>query len=67
MARQIGTVLGVAGVIAILAGAATDPVALFRHTTILVAAFFLAAAVVAAVTITARPRPAPVPVPAPAG
>ncbi|HEX6857375.1 MAG TPA: MFS transporter [Streptosporangiaceae bacterium] len=61
MARQIGTVLGVAGVIAILAGAATDPVALFRHTTILVASFFLGAAVVAAVTITARPRPAPVP------
>jgi len=56
MARQIGTVLGVAGVIAILAGAAADPLDLFRHTTILVAAFFLSAAVVAAVTITARPR-----------
>jgi hypothetical protein len=67
MARQIGTVLGVAGIIAILAGAGLGPVTLFHHTTILVAAFFLAAAVVAAVTITARPRPAPVPVPAPAG
>ena len=57
MARQIGTVLGVAGIIAILAGAGLGPVTLFRHTTILIAAFFLAAAVVAAVTITARPRP----------
>jgi len=66
MARQIGTVLGVAGVIAILAGAAADPLDLFRHTTILVAAFFVGAALVAAVTITARPRPAPVPAPAPA-
>jgi EmrB/QacA subfamily drug resistance transporter len=60
MARQIGTVLGVAGVIAILAGAGLGPVTLFHQTTILIAAFFLAAAVVAAVTITARPRPAPV-------
>ena len=67
MARQIGTVLGVAGIIAILAGTGLGPVTLFHHTTILVAAFFLGAAVVAAVTITARPRPAPVPVPAPAG
>ena len=67
MARQIGTVLGVAGVIAILAGAATDPVALFRHTTILVAAFFVGAALVAAVTITARTRPAAVPAPARSG
>jgi hypothetical protein len=67
MARQIGTVLGVAGIIAILAGTGLGPVTLFRHTTILVAAFFVGAAVIAAVTITARPRPAPVPVPAPAG
>jgi MFS family permease len=67
MARQIGTVLGVAGVIAILAGAATGPVALFRHTTILVAAFFVGAALVAAVTITARTRPAAVPAPARSG
>ncbi len=67
MARQIGTVLGVAGIIAILAGTGLGPVTLFRHTTVLIAAFFLAAAVVAAVTITARPRPAPVPAPAPAG
>jgi len=63
MARQIGTVLGVAGIIAILAGTGLGPVTLFHHTTILVAAFFLGAAVVAAVTITARPRPARVPVP----
>jgi EmrB/QacA subfamily drug resistance transporter len=67
MARQIGTVLGVAGVIAILAGTGLGPVTLFRHTTVLIAAFFLAAAAVAAATITARPRPAPVPAPAPAG
>ena len=67
MARQIGTVLGVAGVIAILAGTGLGPMTLFRHTTVLIAAFFLAAAAVAAATITARPRPAPVPAPAPAG
>jgi EmrB/QacA subfamily drug resistance transporter len=66
MARQIGTVLGVAGVIAILAGSGLGPATMFRHTTVLIAAFFLAAAAVAAVTITARPRPVPVPVPAPA-
>jgi EmrB/QacA subfamily drug resistance transporter len=64
MARQIGTVLGVAGLIAILVGLPTDPLAPFRHAAILVAAFFVAAAVVAAITITARPRPAPVPAPA---
>jgi EmrB/QacA subfamily drug resistance transporter len=61
MARQIGTVLGVAGVIAILASPGLGPVTLFHHTTVLVAAFFLAAAVVAAVTITARPRQLNVP------
>jgi Major Facilitator Superfamily len=64
MARQIGTVLGVAGVIAILAGTGLGPVTLFHRTTVLVAAFFLAAAAVAAATITARPRPAPAPAPA---
>jgi hypothetical protein len=65
MARQIGTVLGVSGVVAILAGGAADPLLPFRHTTILIASFFLGGAVVAALTITAKPRPAAV-VPAPA-
>jgi EmrB/QacA subfamily drug resistance transporter len=59
MARQIGTVIGVAGLVAILSGlVATDPVATFRHAVLLVAALFLAAALVSAALLTARPRTA---------
>ena len=56
MARQIGTVLGVAGLVAILSRVSrTDPVAAYRHGLILVIAFFAAAGVVSAVLLTARP------------
>jgi EmrB/QacA subfamily drug resistance transporter len=59
MGRQIGTVLGVAGLVAILSRVSrTDPVAAYRHGLVLVIAFFAAAGVVSAVLLTARPVPA---------
>jgi len=58
MGRQIGTVLGVAGLVAILSRVSpTDPVAAFRNGLMLVIAFFAAAGVVSAVLLTARPVP----------
>src|SRR5271165_3261025 len=59
MARQIGTVLGVAGLVAILSRVSrTDPVAAYRNGLILVITFFAAAGVVSAVLLTGRPVPA---------
>ena len=56
MARQIGTVLGVAGLIAVLSHAVPgDPVTTFRHALVLIIALFGAAAAVAAGLLTARP------------
>jgi hypothetical protein len=74
MARQVGTVLGVAGLVAILAHPdAADPLATFRHGIVLIVSFFAAAAVVSAVLLTSRTlarRPAavspPIPVAVPA-
>jgi hypothetical protein len=58
MARQVGTVLGVAGLVAILSRVShSDPVAAYRHGAVLVIAFFAAAAAVSAVLLTARPAP----------
>ena len=55
MARQIGTVFGVAGLIAILAGLnATNPVATFRHGVVLIILSFALAGVVSAVLLTKR-------------
>ena len=60
MARQIGTVLGVAGLVAILSRVShTDPVPAYRNGLILVIAFFAAAGVVSAALLTARTVPAP--------
>jgi EmrB/QacA subfamily drug resistance transporter len=60
MARQVGTVLGVAGLIAILLHITpADPLAAFQHGTLLIAAFFAAAGVVSAVLLTGRPVLAP--------
>ena len=60
MGRQIGTVLGVAGLIAILIHIApADPVPTFRHGLVLIIAFFAAAGVVSAVLLTGRPVLAP--------
>jgi EmrB/QacA subfamily drug resistance transporter len=58
MARQVGTVLGVASLVAILSRVVPgDPLAAYRHGLILIIAFFAAAGVVSAVLLTARPRP----------
>ena len=60
MGRQIGTVLGVAGLVAILSRvSATDPVAAFRNGLVLVIVFFAAAAVVSALLLGARLGTAP--------
>jgi EmrB/QacA subfamily drug resistance transporter len=59
MARQVGTVLGVAGLVAILSHVAPgDPVASYRHGVILIVAFFAAAGAVSAALLAARPAPA---------
>ena len=55
MARQIGTVLGVAGLVAILSRVSrTDPVMAYRSGLILVIAFFAGAGAVSAALLTAR-------------
>ena len=55
MARQVGTVLGVAGLVAILARvSATDPLLTYRHGTLLITTFFAAAGLVAAALLTRR-------------
>ena len=55
MSRQIGTVLGVAGLIAILAGLnVADPIVAYRHGTELVIAFFALAGFSAAALLSRR-------------
>jgi len=68
MARQIGTVLGVAGLVAILSRVSpADPVAAYRNGLVLVIGFFFAAGVVSAALLSARPVPSSEPAgPAPA-
>jgi hypothetical protein len=59
MARQIGTVLGVAGLVAILSRVSgVDPLVSYQHGTVLVVAFFAAAGLVSAAALTGRPVPA---------
>jgi EmrB/QacA subfamily drug resistance transporter len=56
MARQVGTVLGVAGLIAILAHIVPgDPVTTYRYGLVLIIAFFAGAAVVSAALLTRGP------------
>jgi EmrB/QacA subfamily drug resistance transporter len=67
MARQVGTVLGVAGLIAILAHVdPSDPLAVYRHGLLLIISFFVGAGVVSALLLTRRPStsagPPPVPI-----
>jgi hypothetical protein len=63
MARQVGTVLGVAGLIAILAHVDhADPLATFREGVYLVAAFGITAGLTSAVFLTRRANSAPAPV-----
>jgi hypothetical protein len=58
MARQVGTVLGVASLVAILSRVVPgDPLAAYRHGLVLIIAFFAASGVVSAALLTARPRP----------
>jgi EmrB/QacA subfamily drug resistance transporter len=57
-ARQVGTVLGVAGLVAILSRMSpTDPVATFQHGAVLIIAFFAAAGVVGAALLTQTTPP----------
>ncbi len=59
MARQIGTVIGVAALIAVLADArAGDPIASFRHAALLSALLFGAAAISATALLVRRPASA---------
>ena len=58
-ARQVGTVLGVAGLVAILARVSpADPLVAYRNGLVMVIAFFVAAGAVSAALLTARPVPA---------
>ncbi len=64
MARQVGTVLGVAGLVAILTRAsAADPLLAFRHGVLLITGFFLGAGLVSAALLTRRPAGAAAPAP----
>jgi MFS family permease len=64
MARQIGTVLGVAGLVAVLAHVSrTDPLAAYRHGLLLIIAFFVAAGLVAGALLGRRPALAAAPAP----
>jgi EmrB/QacA subfamily drug resistance transporter len=57
--RQVGTVLGVAGLVAILSRMSpTDPVTTFQHGAVLIIAFFAAAGIVAAALLTQTASPA---------
>jgi len=57
-AHQVGTVLGVAGLVAILSRLSpTDAVATFQHGTVLIIAFFVAAGIVAAALLTQKAVP----------
>jgi hypothetical protein len=58
MARQVGTVLGVAALVAALTVPAPDPLTAFRHGIALTIAFFVAAGVVCVAVLTRRIRPA---------
>jgi EmrB/QacA subfamily drug resistance transporter len=60
MARQVGTVLGVAALVAILAHVSrVDPLPAYRHGVTLIIAFFAAAGVASASFLTARTTSAP--------
>ena len=59
MARQVGTVFGVAALVAILAHVnPADALPAYRHGVALIVAFFAAAGVASAALLTARPVPA---------
>jgi EmrB/QacA subfamily drug resistance transporter len=59
MSRQIGTVLGVAGLVAILTHLGPDPITTFRHGLVMIIGFFAAGGVVAAGALTRGTTVAP--------
>ena len=59
MARQVGTVLGVAALVAILAHVSPDPVTTFRHAIVLIIGFFAAAGLTAAILLTNKAESPP--------
>lgn len=59
MARQVGAVLGVAGLVAVLAAQPGDPLQTFRWAVALVIGFFAAAAATCGLLLCRRPQPAP--------
>ena len=68
MARQVGTVLGVASLIAILVHVVpADPLASYRNALVLIIGYFTAAGVVAAALLSGRPVLAPAGPAGPAG
>src|SRR3954471_24321160 len=58
MARQVGTVLGVAALVAALTVPTPDPLTAFRHGITLIIAFFVAAGLVCVALLAQRLRPA---------
>jgi EmrB/QacA subfamily drug resistance transporter len=56
MARQIGAVLGVAGLVAVLVAGGLDPLTPFRRAVLVIVGFFLAAGVVCVATLLRRPE-----------
>jgi EmrB/QacA subfamily drug resistance transporter len=58
MARQLGTVLGVAALIGLLSSTGGDPLTPYRHGIELIIGFFAASAVVAAIALAGKTRPA---------
>jgi EmrB/QacA subfamily drug resistance transporter len=66
MARQVGTVLGVAALVAILAHVGPDPVTTFQHAIVLIIGFFAAAGLVAAILLTDKAGSPSAPIVAPA-
>lgn len=68
MARQVGTVLGVAGLVAVLTRTSTaDPLVAFRQGTLLIVAFFTSAGLASAAVLARRQGSALAAAPVPAG
>ncbi|HXW38836.1 MAG TPA: MFS transporter, partial [Acidimicrobiales bacterium] len=62
MSRQIGTVIGVAALIAVLSHTSSDdPLQAFRHGTVLAGSLFASSSIAALALLVRRPAPAPSP------
>jgi hypothetical protein len=60
MGRQMGTVIGVSALVAVLAGLrASDPIVTFHESAVLVIGVLACAAITGAATLVRRPAPAP--------